>query len=103
MDGFRSLRACFTSAGGNSSTHTIYCKLHSVRQSSDTTPNDKTLFTLGWPSYCTTEAIQELFSRAGHVTAVYLQSLPGSVKEDNVSVVHGFQVSVAIPFRNCIP
>ena len=100
MDGFSSLRVQFTSTTGEaSSTHYIYCKLHRVRENSEITPNDKTLFTLGWPPYCTKLAITELFSRAGQVVDTYLQASPGGVDvrgpSHTSSELHpsGFQVS----------
>ncbi len=70
----------FSSAGGQSSTHTIYCKQHAVRQNSEVTPNLKTLFTLGWPPYCSPETVEALFSRVGTVKKVFLQENPGSVE-----------------------
>lgn len=81
MEGFQCLLLVFSSNSGKSSKskHTIYCKKHVVRQSAQATPNRRTLFTLGWPPYSKDEAIEELFSRAGHVTAVYLQASPGPV------------------------
>ena len=80
MEGFECLPVAFQSSrGGLKSGHVIFCKKHSVRQNSLATPNGRTLFTLGWPPYCKGQAIEELFSRAGHVTAVYLQSSPGPV------------------------
>ena len=96
MDGFGTLQVEFTSPSGSSSTHSIYCKLHRVRQSSDLTPNDRTLFTLGWPPYCDKNTIDELFSRVGRVEETYLQSSPGPVnaKTDNDTSKRpvGFQV-----------
>ena len=80
MDEFECFRVAFCSPTGASSTHTIYCKTHRVRVNSDLTPNDRTLFTLGWPPYCGISAIKELFSRAGHVTKVFLQANPGAVQ-----------------------
>ena len=83
MDEFECLRVAFCSPTGASSTHTIYCKAHRVRVNSDLTPNDRTLFTLGWPPYCNKTTIKELFSRAGHVTEVFLQAGPGAVQVEN--------------------
>lgn len=81
MEGFQCLPLVFSSTSGKSSKskHAIYCKKHVVRQNAQATPNKRTLFTLGWPPYSKGEAIEELFSRAGHVTAVYLQPSPGPV------------------------
>ena len=85
MEGFECLRVAFCSPSGTSSTHTIYCKTHRVRVNSDLTPNDRTLFTLGWPPYCTKATIKELFSRAGHVTKVFLQASPGAVENSRTT------------------
>ena len=72
----------FCSPSGNSSTHIIYCKKHSLRQQSSNTPNGRTLFTVGWPPYCGNEEIREIFSRVGVVEKVYLQHNPGIVEEE---------------------
>ena len=72
----------FTSPEGNVSSHVIYCKKHSLRQQSTVTPNDKTLFTAGWPPYVSKEEIRELFSRVGELEEVYVQEQAGPVPED---------------------
>ena len=96
MDDFSTLRVELTTANGASSTHTVYCKLHQVRQNSELTPNGRTLFTLGWPPYCDKTVIEELFSRVGRVTETYLQSSPGPVSvkttDDPPNRPVGFQV-----------
>ncbi len=98
MDEFDRLRVAFCSPTGASSTHTIYCKTHRVRVNSNHTPNDRTLFTLGWPPYCSKVAIKELFSRAGHVSEVFLQASPGAVENSKINASlsqgqpRGFQV-----------
>jgi len=83
MDGFELLPVVFSpkddGSSGVKSIHSVFCKKHHVRQSSETTPNGRTLFTLGWPPYTTSETVEELFSRAGHVSSVYLQEVPGPV------------------------
>ena len=72
----------FTSPSGSTSTHVIYCKKHSLRQQSSKTPNDRTLFTVGWPPYCSQEEIKETFSRTvGEVERVFLREKPGNVDE----------------------
>ncbi len=81
MDGFARLLVTFSSPGGHSSTHTIYCKAHSLKKTSEHTPNGRTLFTLGWPPYVTKRCLEEVFSRAGHVSHVILQ-LRGALMED---------------------
>lgn len=91
MEGFSALSVLFTSPGGHCSTHTVYCKAHSLKKTSERTPNGRTLFTLGWPPYVNKQCLEELFSRAGHVTDVVLQ-LKGGPVEDEDFVVHGFKV-----------
>lgn len=65
--------------GGASSDHTIYCQRHVVRQKQEQLPSGFTLFSLGWPPYCSTQCLEELFSRAGQVQGAYLQPHPGPV------------------------
>ena len=77
MNDFERLPVCFTSRGGAQSTHTIFCKRHAVRQTSEKTPNGLTLFTLGWPPYCLSGMVQDIFSRVGQVSAVYMCDRPG--------------------------
>lgn len=45
------------------------------------TPSNRTLFSVGWPPYTNKEQIVELFSRVGHVSAVYLQGEPGPIND----------------------
>lgn len=97
MNEFQQLSVAFSiSERGIHSKHRIFCKKHSVRQNSQVTPNDKTLFTLGWPPYATEEAIKEMFSRAGHVTAVYFRASPGPVTSSNINGVSGFKVGYVV-------
>lgn len=81
MNGFEKLPVCFTNPGGAQSTHIIFCKRHTVRQASEKTPNGLTLFTLGWPPYSRSEMVQDLFSRVGLVSAVYMCDRPGHLEE----------------------
>lgn len=91
----RELRVRFVS-GEESSVHTIYCKQHSVRHSSSLVPNGRTLFSLGWPPYCSREAIAELFSRAGQVIGVFLLDQPGLVEEESVTTSGRFHVAYIV-------
>ena len=93
MEEFARLQVRFSITGGTSSVHTVYCKRHSVRQSAALTPNDLTLFTLGWPPYCTSTCVQELFSRVGDVRRIYLQPRPGPAKEEQG---RGFRVGYIV-------
>lgn len=91
MEGFSALSVVFTSLGGHCSTHTIYCKAHSLKKTSERTPNGRTLFTLGWPPYVHKHCLEELFSRAGHVTDVVVQLRGGPVADDDCTT-HSFKV-----------
>ena len=93
MEDFRELRVCFSTPGGSSSVHTVYCKRHAVRQNDALTPNGLTLFTLGWPPYCTSTCVEELFSRVGEVKSVYLQPSPGPAREEEG---RGFRVGYVV-------
>ena len=85
MNGFARLPVCFTSSRGVQSTHTIFCKRHAVRQTSEKTPNGLTLFTLGWPPYVNSEMVQDIFSRVGQVRVVYMCDRPGHLEGDEGS------------------
>lgn len=75
----------FSSSGGSTSQHTIYCKRHTVRQPSTNIPNNRTLFTTGWPPYCGKDEVKELFSRVvGQIESVYLQERTGYVEEEEL-------------------
>lgn len=104
MEDFQVLSVIFSTektSGDASPLHRLFCKKHAVRQNSQLTPNDRTLFTLGWPPYTTTQAVEELFSRAGHVTSVYLQSSPGPVDPKNSnSDAKGFKVGYVVFSRS---
>jgi len=91
MEDFTALPVCFQSSSGSTSTHTIYCKEHSVKKSSELTPNGRTLFTVGWPPYAIKSCVMEVFSHAGHVQEVILQSKGGTQAEDE-PVTKGFKV-----------
>lgn len=80
----------FSSPAGITSQHTIYCKRHSLRQQSNKTPNNRTLFTTGWPPYCGKDQVKELFSRVGHVEEVYLQERTGPVEEGSTILTGKF-------------
>lgn len=86
----------FSCSSGSSSQHTIYCKRHNVRQPSNLTPNNRTLFTTGWPPYCSINEIKELFSRAvGQIEDVFLQESTGSVDE-NKPLSGGYMVGYIV-------
>ena len=81
------LRVRFVSQSGGKSVHTIYCRKHSVRQSSPELPQNRTLFCVGWPFYSTEDGVRELFARVGQVMSVHLQKQPATGKERATSLV----------------
>lgn len=70
---------------GRTSFHAIYCKKHALRKNSSKTPNDRTLFTIGWPPYCTENDIEQFFYTQMELTVenVYLRKSPGNIEEMN--------------------
>ena len=52
------------------------------RQEDPNTPSRRTLFSLGWPPYCSGNQVEAVFSRAGIVTATYLQQTAGQVLKE---------------------
>ena len=81
MEEFSRLKVAFAPDRGSRCVHTVYCKPHAVRKDSLVTPSNRTLFSVGWPPYTNKEQIVELFSRVGHVSAVYLQGEPGPIND----------------------
>ena len=77
----------FVSSKGLSSKHVIYCKKHALRKNSTKTPNDRTLFSIGWPPYCAEGDIKDLFSRTSEVEDVFLRNTPGNVEETEADKV----------------
>ncbi|XP_067876065.1 ribosomal RNA-processing protein 7 homolog A [Heterodontus francisci] len=59
-------------------THHLFVKQHRVREAADRSrPQDRTLFVLNLPPYCTEECVHRLFSQCGPVTSVELREKPG--------------------------
>ena len=77
------------------SVHTIFCKVHVIRQENGKAPNHRTLFTLGWPPYCSDGYIKELFSQAGEVELVQLQDKIG-FDEETIAADSGFRVAYIV-------
>ena len=75
--------------------HTIFCKVHVIRQENSKAPNHRTLFTLGWPPYCSDGCIKELFSQVGEVELVQLQDKIG-FDEETVPTNSGFKVAYIV-------
>lgn len=66
-----------------------------IRQENSKAPNHRTLFTLGWPPYCSDGCIKELFSQAGEVEFVQLQDKIG-FDEEAVATNSGFKVAYIV-------
>ena len=95
IDGFTPIKVKFEAASSACSVHTIFCKVHVIRQEHSKVPNHRTLFTLGWPPYCSELCIRELFSQAGEVSFVQLQDKVG-FDEDLGTTESGFKVAYIV-------
>lgn len=96
IDGFTPIKIKFESANSACSVHTIFCKVHVIRQEHSKVPNHKTLFSLGWPPYCNDQCIKELFSQAGEVNFVQLQDKVGFDEHSVATVERGFKVAYIV-------
>ena len=72
-----------------------FCKMHVIRQESSKAPNHRTIFTLGWPPYCSDGCIKELFSQADEVELVQLQDKVG-FDEDIITTDSGFKIAYIV-------
>eukprot|EP00057_Strongylocentrotus_purpuratus_P009405 XP_011663879.1 PREDICTED: ribosomal RNA-processing protein 7 homolog A [Strongylocentrotus purpuratus] len=61
----------------SSAGHMLYYKEHSVKESEDTKPTDRTLFVVNVPPYCNEECLQRLFGGCGGMESVILQAKAG--------------------------
>ena len=93
---FTPIKINFKSDNNVTSVHTIFCKVHVIRQESSKAPNHRTLFTLGWPPYCSDECIKKLFSTAGEVELVQLQDKVGFDEDIVVTLNSGFKVAYIV-------
>ncbi len=100
MEEFSAFSVKFTSPGSHCS-HNIFYKAHSLKKTSERTPNGRTLFTLGWPPFVRKHCIEKIFARVGHVTDVILQLRGGSVEANNC-ITRGFKVSNVVLCTYCI-
>ena len=96
FNGFTPIKINFESDNTVSSVHTIFCKVHVIRQENSKAPNHRTLFTLGWPPYCRDECIKKLFSKAGGVELVQLQDKVGFDEDIVVSLDSGFKIAYIV-------
>jgi len=93
--GFTPIKVKFETVNGVSSVHSIFCKVHVIRQEHTKAPNYRTLFTLGWPAYCDSDCIKNLFSCAGEVEFVQLQNKVGFDEDAEVPET-GFKVAYVV-------
>ncbi|XP_065916650.1 ribosomal RNA-processing protein 7 homolog A-like [Dysidea avara] len=93
--GFTPIKVKFETVNSVRSVHTIFCKVHVIRQEHSKVPNHRTLFTLGWPAYCDSDCIKNLFSRAGEVEFVQLQNKVGFDEDAEVPAT-GFKVAYVV-------
>ncbi|XP_030062915.1 ribosomal RNA-processing protein 7 homolog A [Microcaecilia unicolor] len=89
------------------SHHFLYVKEHRVREELDPTrPQDRTLFILNVPPYCTKKCLSELFSRHCAIESVELQEKPGPAQKAEITraqskffsqkTVPGFRVAYVV-------
>ncbi|XP_043930492.1 ribosomal RNA-processing protein 7 homolog A isoform X2 [Protopterus annectens] len=87
------------------SYHYLYIKEHRVRESVDSErPQDRTLFVVNVPTYCTETCLSKLFSCCGQVQSVELQQKPGrggksethNSKFFNLKTLKGFRVAYVV-------
>ncbi|XP_053577307.1 ribosomal RNA-processing protein 7 homolog A [Bombina bombina] len=63
--------------------HYLYVKEHKVREDLDPArPQDRTLFVINVPPYCTEKSLSQIFSRSCPVVSVELQEKPGPAEGD---------------------
>lgn len=80
-------------SSSSSSSHQIYFKEHSVRNQDETKPPGRTLFVLNIPPYVTEDSLKEVFSVAGKIQNISLQSSTNA--EENKSN-NGFKLGYIV-------
>ena len=84
------------------SVHNIFFKQHSIKkdQTSTLKPNERTLFVLNVPSYCTEESIKHVFNCFGHVENVYLngedQNIKSSYFKNTTSEINSYKAAYVV-------
>ncbi|KAG8436414.1 hypothetical protein GDO86_007493 [Hymenochirus boettgeri] len=87
--------------------HYMFVKEHRVREDLDQTrPQNRTLFVINVPAYCTEESLSRIFSCCGSVESVELQEKPGPSEKQNTESTFfdqknpkGFKVAYVV-FKN---
>ncbi|OCT83005.1 hypothetical protein XELAEV_18025541mg [Xenopus laevis] len=73
--------------------HYLYIKEHKVREDLDQTrPQNRTLFVLNVPPYCTKESLSQIFTSCSPVESVELQDKPGPSETQSNSVSKHFSL-----------
>ena len=83
ISGFETIRVKFDE--NTEAYHVMYLKCHSVREVDKRTPNDRTLFVLNVPPYCTKTGLRNVFRCCGMIENIYIQKQPGPVVEKKKS------------------
>ncbi|XP_076020650.1 ribosomal RNA-processing protein 7 homolog A [Genypterus blacodes] len=88
--GFTVLSLQFTT--DSAAQHKVYVKEHKVRaEKSSHRPQDRTLFVLNVPPYCSEDVVRSLFSRFGAVQSAELRDHPGSFQQSGPQLSRYFQ------------
>ncbi|XP_041365016.1 ribosomal RNA-processing protein 7 homolog A-like [Gigantopelta aegis] len=58
--------------------HHLFLKQHRAKESDGSKPQNKTLFVVNVPPYCTKDCLKNMFSKCGQVSRVYLHDRPTS-------------------------
>ncbi|KAM5147877.1 ribosomal RNA-processing protein 7 homolog A [Mantella aurantiaca] len=103
--GYRAIPVKFSAE--QNSQHYLYAKEHKVRGQTEKTPlQDRTLFVINIPAYCTESHLSALFSCCGHVESVEMLGKPSPSTKDpavskyfNPNVLKGYKVAYVV-FKN---
>lgn len=100
LAGFRTI--CVKSNEKCVSYHYLYYKKHETRDKDESKPQDKTLFVVNIPPYCTKRALKHIFRSCGSVQNVDIVKHPGAQTEETTSLVlppdtvKGFKVGFVV-------
>ncbi|KAM4721165.1 ribosomal RNA-processing protein 7 homolog A [Rhinophrynus dorsalis] len=80
--------------------HYLYVKEHKVREDLDRTrPQNRTLFVINVPPYCTEKALSQIFTSCCPVESVELQEKPGPSEKDHTAESNYFDCSTPKGFK----
>ncbi|XDV10982.1 hypothetical protein PO909_000061 [Leuciscus waleckii] len=84
--GFTVLSLRFSEDDAHAALHQLCVKEHRVRSESNThRPQERTLFVLNVPPYCTQDVLRHVFSRFGAIESVELCEKPGASESSDTS------------------